>query len=154
MSKQEKLIALVKEALKKSGIVKAMFEEFCIPLDDIDNVSIEFSKLEVSAKTKDRKIYLNEKFLKDGEFLEDIHYIVHELCHYLQQTKNEVKDYEGLEDKSYLDKPTEIEAFQYQVQFMKDEYGDDVAKDYVKNLLDFHDIDGEEAEKKKLLLGG
>lgn len=154
MNKKEELIAKVKELLKTSPIVKAMFEEFQVSVDEIDNAPIDFAKLDVSAKTKDKKIYLNEDFLQDGEFVEEMHYIVHELCHYLQQALGEVREYKDLEEKSYLDKPTEIEAFQYQVQFMKDEYGANVAQEYVEDLLDFHEVSGEEASEKKLKLLG
>lgn len=154
MNKREKLINTVKQLLKKSPVVLAMFEEFSFPIDEIDNVSIDFAKLDVSAKTKNKKIYLNERFLEDGEFTEDLHYIVHELTHYLQQTKGEVKHFPDLDDLDYLDKPTEIEAFQYQIQFMKDQYGDQIAEEYINDLLDFHELSGKEAEEKKVKLLG
>lgn len=153
-SKQETLIETVKELLKKSPVVKAMFEEFKVPIDQINEVSIEFSPLDVSAKTKDKKIYLNDKFLKDGEFVEELHYIVHELTHYLQQVFGEVRHYPDLENLDYLDKPTEIEAFQYQINFMSDQYGEDRAKEYVDDLIEFHELSNEDAEKvRKKLLG-
>lgn len=154
MNKRKKLIETVKELLKKSPVVMAMFEEFNVPIDDIENVSIDFADLDVSAKTKNKKIYLNERFLEDGEFAEELHYIVHELTHYLQQTKGEVKHFPDLDDLDYLDKPTEIEAFQYQIQFMKDQYGDEKAKEYVDDLLEFHELSGKEAEEKKVKLLG
>lgn len=152
--KSDELILLIKKLLKKSPVVKAMFEEFNFPISEIDNVSIEFDDLDVSAKTKDKKIYIDKFFLEDGEFLEDMHYVVHELTHYLQQTSGEVREYPDLECRDYLDKPTEVEAFQYQVQYMKDEYGEDFAKEYVNDLIEFHELKGSQAKEiKDKLLG-
>jgi hypothetical protein len=144
-SKQDTLIKTVKDLLKTSPVVRAMFEEFQISIDEVDNVEIVFAPLDVSAKTKDKKIYLNDKFLKEGEFVEELHYIVHELTHYLQQVFGEVRHYPDIDAKDYLAKPTEIEAFQYQVQFMRDQYGEGRAKEYVTDLIDFHELVGDEA---------
>jgi hypothetical protein len=151
---RKKLIEAVKNLLKESPVVKAMFEEFQVPIAEIDSVPIEFAPLDVSAKTKNKEIFLNEKFLRDGNFAEDMHYVVHELVHYLQQCFGEVRHYKDIADQDYLEKPTEVEAFQYQIQFMKDQYSEDRAKEYVTDLLDFHEMSGDAAEEKRLKLLG
>ena len=50
----------------------------------------------------------------------------------------------------YLDRPDEVEAFQYQVKF-EDEYGsgNEDAIEYVEELIEYHDIEGRDAESKK-----
>lgn len=154
MSKKYELIIKLKESLKGSPIVKAMFDEFKIPLEKLDDVEIVFSDMDVSAKTRNKKIYINNKFLKEKEFIDHIHYIVHELCHYLQQESGELRHYNNLNSKDYLDKGTEIEAFQYQVQFMKDQYGESKARKYVDELIDFHELSGEAAKDKTNKLFG
>lgn len=152
--KKQKLIKVIKDVIKKDPVVLAMFEEFKVPIEALDHVSIDFKDMDVSAKTKDKKIYINSKFLEDGEIASEIHYFIHELCHYLQQLNKEVRNYKNIDSKSYLDKPTEIEAFQYQVQFMKNQYGNKRAKKYIDDLLEFHDLNGKEAEEKKRKLLG
>lgn len=151
--KRQKVIDLAKEFLKCSPVVQAMFEDYSVPISEISQVPIQFAPLDVSAKTKDKKVYINESLLEDG-FEDDIHYIVHEICHYLQQVTGDVDDYNLGDYDDYLDLPTEMEAFAYQVQFMRDHYSEDVALDYVEDLLDFHEYKGKaRKEKKDRLLG-
>ncbi len=114
---------------------------------------IEFCKLKASAKTKNGKVYLNEKLLEDGNFQDDIHYIVHESQHWLQQTAGKEK-YHDNGDTEYLDLPAEIEAFTVQIAFMKDFYSGDFAKEYLEDLLDFHELKGTERNRKREQLQG
>ena len=130
---KKQLINAVRIYLKHSPVVQAMFEYYNIPLEKIHDVRISFGDLDVSAKTKNKEITINESFLVDG-FEEDMHYVVHELVHYLQQHTGDVKGYEDLGSQDYLDKPTEVEAFSYQVQFMRDQYGDEKAEEYVEDF--------------------
>jgi len=153
-SKNQTILAHIKNLLKESPVIKAMFEEFKVPIDEMDIIHIEFADLDVSAKTKDRKIYINQDFLKNNKFEEEIHYIVHEVTHYLQQSLGEVKKYKDLHNKDYLDKATELEAFQYQIQFIKEQYGEKRATEYVEDLLDFHELTGKDAEEKRVKLLG
>lgn len=144
------IIRLMKERVKKDPAVVKKFKEYEIPVDEIDNVHVEFCPLDVSAKTKDRKIYLNEKMLaddKDGEVNDPTHYLVHELMHYLQQTTG--KKHNGPQNAEYLDLPTEEEAFQVQVDFKKREESEDDAEEYLEGLLDHHDLKGKERKEKK-----
>lgn len=145
----KEVVDLMKKRVKKDPAVIKKFKEYDVPLDYIDKVHVEFCPLDVSAKTKDKKIYLNEKMLADDK--EDIsdptHYLVHELVHFLQQKTGEGD--RGTKSTEYLDKPTEEEAFQTQVDFKKREEGHDEAEDYVEGLLDHHDLDGKKRKNKK-----
>jgi len=134
----------MKEQVKKDPVVVKKFEEYGIPIADIDKVHVEFCPLDVSAKTKDRKIYINEKMLAD-DGQDPTHYLVHELMHYLQQTSGKTKS--NADD--YLDKPTEQEAFEAQVDFKKRDESPEDAEEYVDGLLDYHDINGKERKEKK-----
>lgn len=150
---EETMIYLIKQYLRCSPVVQAMFEDYRVSIDEIDSVPVSFKDLDVSAKTKNKRIFLNKDLLEDG-FEDDIHYFVHELCHYLQQSTGDVLEYKDLDKQDYLEKPTEVEAFKYQVQFMRDYYGDSDAEQYVEDLLDFHEYSGEKRkDKKKKLLG-
>jgi len=139
----------MKEKVKKDPALIDKFKEYNVSLDDIDGVHVEFCPLDVSAKTKDKKIYLNENMLaNDKEDLSDpMHYLIHELVHFLQQ-KTGLGD-RGTHDTEYLDKPTEEEAFQVQIDFKKREEGKEDADEYVEGLLDHHDLDGKKRKNKK-----
>lgn len=144
------VIRLMKDRVKKDPAIIEKFKEYDVPLDDIDNVHVEFCPLDVSAKTKDKKIYLNEKMLandKDPESNDPTHYLVHELMHYLQQLTG--KKCKGPKDANYLDKPTEEEAFQVQIDFKKRIESPDEADEYLEGLLSHHDLEGKERKEKK-----
>lgn len=156
MSDQAKeiLVDAITTLLKENKVVKRMFDSFGVDVEDIEKMPIEFANLKVSAKTKNGKVYLNDKLLEDNDFKDDIHYIVHEAVHWLQQTRGDVRKYKKDESDEYLDLPAEIEAFRYQIQFMDDFQGAERAEQYVDDLLDFHDVEGEErAAKKEELMG-
>jgi predicted metal-dependent hydrolase len=118
-------------------------------LDDIDDVHVEFCDLDVSAKTKDKKIYLNKSMLADDSPVKDpTHYLVHELIHYLQQSTGKNMN-KHRKDEEYLDKETEEEAFKAQVDFKKREESEEEAEEYVENLLDHHDMKGNDRKEKR-----
>lgn len=146
---KSEIIRTIVDFLKDSKTVNAMFKKYNTPIDDIDNVEILFSNIPVSAKTKDKVIYINEAFLEDGAFAEELHYFVHELTHWLQQHCGDPFDLIGRSGEFYLDMLTEIEAFCFQVKFIREFYGDEKAEEYVNNLLDFHGLKGKEREKRK-----
>lgn len=149
----EQTIRRILDFLKSSAVVKGMFEKYDVPLSYMTKIIVEFAPLDVSAKTKDCIIYINSDFLADLEFSDHIHYIVHEMCHVLQQMTHDPKDLVK-PNLDYLDMPTEMEAFQCQIAFMKEFYSDEVAEDYVEQLLDFHQYEGKEKEKKRKNLMG
>jgi hypothetical protein len=145
----KKVIKEMRETVKDDPAVIKKFKKYDVPIDDIDDIHIEFRDLDVSAKTKDKKIYLNKKMLdKDHKGKDPTHYLVHEIVHYLQQKtgKNVGENYQ---DEEYLDKPSEEEAFEAQVDYKKREESPSEAKRYVSNLLDFHGLEGKERKEKK-----
>ena len=147
--KEQEILNKVRDLLEHSQVVHELFKRFQVPLDKLFSVPMEFKDLDVSAKTKDKKIYLNSMLLDDDEyFTEHMHYVVHELCHFLQQITNEVERYKSLDDIGYLDLPTEVEAFSYQIKFIEEFYGPAKAKQYLKDLLDFHEYEGKARDRK------
>lgn len=111
----------------------------------LDDVPVEFADIDVSAKTKDEKIYINKKLVERGQ--DPTHYLVHELVHFLQQHTDNSDP--NKKNKEYLDRETEMEAFQSQVDYKKREESPAKAEDYVDGLLDYHNIDGKERKDKK-----
>lgn len=145
----EGFIAEMRKHVKNDPEMKKKFKEYGVPLDDIDEVPISFCDLDVSAKTKDKKIYLNESMLADDSPVDDpTHYLIHELVHYLQQkTGKNMKKHR--DEDEYLDKETEEEAFKTQIDFKKREESEEEAEDYVEKLLDHHDMEGKKRDEKK-----
>lgn len=145
---EDAIIEHMKKCVKKDPAVIQKFKEYNIPIDKIDGVFVKFDDLDVSAKTKNKKIYLNRKMLNpDSEIKDPTHYLAHELTHWLQQTTGNTAGHQYV--KEYLDKPTEMEAFQVQIDFKKRHEGDEEADEYVEELLDHHNIDNKKEREEK-----
>lgn len=126
-----------------------MCKENGVDIDFIDLIPMKFGDLDVSARTEKGVITLNYKLLCDDDFYKDLGYLVHESEHYFQQCFGDGPT-KGSDDGNYLDNPYEEEAFQKQVEFMANEFGENEAENYVDHLLEHHDItDKEEKEEKK-----
>lgn len=141
------LLAEIRSSLTADKIAKEICKENNIDEEFLFGVPISFDKLDVSAKTIDGSIFLNEKLIEKS-FDIVMRYVIHELVHAIQHTdsKSKIK-----KDKSedYLDKETEKEAFTYQIKFDKENRGEKAAEEYVEELLDHHDINGKERDVKK-----
>lgn len=147
-SKLLKAIDRVKKRLKQNQVVKDMFKEFEVELDEIDLIPMCFDDLDVSARTEHGIIYLNYSLLSDGDFDKDDHYIVHELTHYLQQTTGD-KPTKGSTDDDYLDNEFEQEGFQNQTEYLSETRSDDAAENYADKVLDHHDVPADERKERK-----
>lgn len=146
----EKLIEEMRENVKDDPTLQKKFKEYGVPINDVDDVHVEFCDLDVSAKTKDGKIYLNKQMLADDSPIKDpTHYLIHELVHYLQQTTGNSMDGQSKERTDYLDLPTEEEAFKVQIDYKEREESLQEADRYVEQLLDHHDVKGKERKEKK-----
>lgn len=150
----EKTIKELLNLLREHPQVRALFARFKVPISKLDEIPLRFKKMDVSAKAKDGVIYLNERLAEDGDFVEDAHYILHELTHILQQISGKADDFGDTKGLDYLDLPTEIEAFREQIQFIRNYKGNKDAEKYLNDLLDFHELQGERREEKRRQLGG
>ena len=148
ISKREKnneqaMIEDMRARIKTDPAVIAKFKKYDVPIDELDNVHIEFTELDVSAKTKDKKIYLNRKMLEPESDVDDpTHYVVHEIVHFLQQLVGDTSGHNETDD--YLHKETEQAAFSVQYDFKKRNEGKEEADTYVEDLLSHHDKSGKE----------
>lgn len=142
----KKIIDQGREFVKNHKTVKEKFKEYNVSVEEIDIVPIVFKDIDVSAKTERGIIYLSYDLLCDGNFEKDYSYLAHELVHFLQQTATE----QGTDPyDDYLNNPDEQEGFGTQVKFIKEEYGDQEAKKYMDNLLEYHDVDNKDKNKIK-----
>jgi hypothetical protein len=141
------LLAKINRELKVNHIAEEICKEYDFDIDIIDGIPFEFvDDLDASAKTVDSAIQLNSSLI-DEEFEVVMRYAIHELVHALQHMK--LKGLESLEDLEYLDRGDELEAFQYQVEYESEERGQDVAEEYVENLIEYHEVPPDEREEKK-----
>jgi cell fate (sporulation/competence/biofilm development) regulator YmcA (YheA/YmcA/DUF963 family) len=142
----------IKAKIKDHDVVKDMFKEHNVDINDIDLIPMAFGDLDVSARTDHGVIILNYRLLQDG-INDDAHYFTHEITHWLQQTTNDGPT-QGSAEGDYLENPYEIDAFQNQTEYIADEYGEDQAENYIEKVLDHHNVEDEderEKRKKKLL---
>lgn len=138
-SKLLKIIDAVKKDALKSGVLEEKFEEYGVDIVEFEYVPVCFEDLDVSARTDHGIIYLNEKLLRTGNIADISHYVVHEVTHFLQQTTGDGPT-QGSNDDDYLDNKYEIEGFQTQTEFLSDTQGEEVAKEYIDDVLDHHDV--------------
>ena len=143
-----RLINKAKKYLKSDGVMQQIFNDYNLDIEEIDYIPTFFKKLDVSAKTDHGVVYLNYKLLTDGDFFKDYSYLIHEYTHWCQQTTGD-KPTKSSDDGEYLDNKYEIEGFTNQVEYIAGEFGDDEAEDYVDDLLEHHEIDGEKYDDKK-----
>lgn len=137
-----------KKLLQSNSVFKEMCKEFKVSPKVIDIIPVRFGQIDVSAKTVRGIIVLSFNLLKDGEFEKNIHYLLHEISHFLQMsTRNHPT--KGSKDGEYLDNKDEVEAFTYQVELLDDLFGEPKAENYVENLLNYHDIENGKDRKKK-----
>lgn len=145
------IISEIRSHLLNDEMISEILDEYNLDRDFILGVPISFEDLDVSAKTVNAEIKLSNKLLKKS-FDIILRYAVHEFVHAAQHATGK-KELKTDKAEDYLDKETEIEAFQYQIKFDADNRGEEEAEEYVDELLEYHDIgDGERKEKKKELM--
>lgn len=147
------IINRAKKSIKNNDVFKDMCEEYSVKTDIIDLIPMRFGDIPVSARTEKGVITFNYKLLCDGDFINDLHYMIHESDHYLQQCYGE-EPTQGANDGDYLSNPFEQDGFQRQIEYLDKTHGKEEAENYVDHLLDHHNIDDEEEreEKKDILM--
>jgi hypothetical protein len=145
------LILKFKKNLKNQPVYLDLCKKYKEDIEIIDDVKISFLPLDVSAKTINGQIIINEELLKNKDWVEVERYFIHELTHVFQQKHNKVQ---GVVDKEdYLDDKNEQEAFQAQIEFMDDNgNSEEEIQEYLEHLLDHHDIKGKERKEKIKIL--
>jgi len=142
----EKIVEKLKADLKDEEEYLEKCEEYDKDPNFVDSVKITFEPLDVSAKTTNEHIQLNEKLL-DSPWKDKMRYVVHEIVHVMQQEAGKVNG--KTKKKDYLNDPNEQEAFEAQISYMREHEPEQEVQEYIENLLDHHNIKGEEREEKK-----
>lgn len=141
------IINAAKERIKQHNALKEAFDEHGIDINEVDDIPVCFSDVDVSARTDHGIIYLNWGLLEDG-FPKNDHYLAHEMTHYAQQTTGDGPT-KGSTDDTYLDNEFEQEGFQVQTEYISETKGDDVAENYIDDVLEYHDVPKSELSEKK-----
>ena len=145
-AKQRKALQKAKREVKIEPAYLEICKEYDADPDVIDDVKISFVPLDVSAKTVNGRVFLNDRLFDAGDMDDVKRYIIHEFTHCLQQAEGKV---DGPVDKDeYLDDENEQEAFQVQLEFMDDHYTPEEMQGYLEQLLDHHEIKGKERKQK------
>lgn len=139
-----KLISKLREFLKKEEVVQEVLKKYDLDDSIIDYVQIKFEPLDVSAKTVDGVIILNEKLL-NMHVRDIIRYLAHELTHCAQQKTRNINEEKG---EDYLDQEGEIEAFQTQLCVMEEMYDTEEMQKYLDGLMNHHGLKGKERREK------
>lgn len=148
LEKRTKLITKLKNFLKADETYLELCKEYEQEPEIIDGIAVVFTDdIDVTAKTINAKVFLNSSLLDDG-FKIIARYLLHELTHCFQHMEKEGKKKKKKEE-IYLDRPEELEAFQYQIKFDVEHRKDNDVNKYVNNLLSYHKIPKEERKKKK-----
>lgn len=143
--KLHRLIEKMKEDVKKQEPYIEKCKEYGESPDFIDNVEIKIEPLDVSAKTINGVVIINQNIVLNGDWEDIIRYVIHEVIHCFQQ-ENGMVDGKTKKDK-YLDDENEQEAFQVQLEYMDDHEPPEKVQEYLENLLDHHNI--KDTKKRK-----
>jgi hypothetical protein len=142
---QLKIINILKKKIKNHEVIQRLFDDYDADVQDIDLIPMAFADLDVSARTDHGVILLNYATLQDGKFLNDDHYLVHEITHFCQQCYGEKPTHGGKED--YLENKYEKESFQNQTEYIADTRGDEAAEDYIEGVVDKHEVPKKDKNK-------
>lgn len=144
---QMKALSKVRTALMGDDIAKEICKDLDIGHWHLSSVPISFEEIDVTAKTVDGKIILNTSLIgKPFPIL--MRYVIHEVVHAIQHIhEHGIKQAD--DEGAYLDREDEVEAFQYQVKFDKENRGESEAEGYVDRLLEYHDVPSKDKGEKK-----
>jgi hypothetical protein len=148
LEKKAELVAKVKKYIMADEVYRELCQEYNRSPSILDGIPVVFTDdIDVTAKTINAKVFLNSSLMDEGIHI-IARYLLHELTHCFQHMEKEGKKRKE-KDKVYLNRPEELEAFQYQIKFDSKKRPDHKVNDYVNNLISYHKIPKEERKKKK-----
>lgn len=93
----------IKDFIKNSTFFQKMFNYYGVDLKDLDNVTFEIKEIDGKNGQSDSKVItLHKKLFADDFFKNNVHFLVHEMSHWLQRQK---------EQNFYFADPEEIFGF-------------------------------------------
>jgi hypothetical protein len=148
LERKTKMVAKLKDYLRADEVYKELCQEYGQDPDILDGIPVVFTdEIDVSAKAINAKVFLNSALL-DEDIKLIARYLLHELTHCFQHMEKEGRK-QKRKEKVYLNRPEEMEAFQYQIKFDAKKRSDKSVHKYVNDLLSYHDYPREERPQKK-----
>jgi hypothetical protein len=141
---QKDINSRLKKIIKSNKFFVDMFNAHSVPLDRVDDhLTFEVKELDGKKAQSDSKtIILNKKIIEKGDFFENgLHYVVHELHHWLTRQK---------EKNFYFADPEEIDAFSMGMAYeiLRGKKAKEISEIY-RPIIEDHF--SEEQDAKKLL---
>ncbi|MFA5599224.1 MAG: hypothetical protein WDA06_01375 [Phenylobacterium sp.] len=136
----EQICRFIKKQIRQDPFFIRLFKLFNIPIDRIDNLTIKIKPLYgMSAKSNSKTIILDKEVIDKSDTLNDImHFIVHEICHWLIRQR---------EKEQYFSDPEEHFSFIHAIAYeMKRGQSLDVIKDTFLPMIKAHFTDTKCAE--------
>ena len=95
---------LMKQHIRNSPFIQKMFDNYGVPFERLDELTIKIEDLHGRhAKSNEEFIMVDEQSVKECEDPQEVvHYIVHELTHWLTRQR---------EEDNYFANPEELKAF-------------------------------------------
>jgi len=102
----EELNDKLKKILRTSPFFLKMFKEYGISMCELKNLQFHIKSMKGRhAQSKGKDIFLSKNLFGDGNFFDNkIHFVVHELVHWLTKMR---------EKNCYISDPEEVEAFTF-----------------------------------------
>jgi len=123
---------LIKEKMRKSRSLMAMFEDFEVDPQRLDDLKIIITNLDSKyAETDGETMKLDPSLFQDSNFFEDKFFIVaHEIVHWLSRVK---------EQDAYFNDPEEVMGFVASIAYEIEQHGDfDVVWNKVYPKISWH----------------
>jgi hypothetical protein len=136
----------LKDIIKIQPFFLKMFEKFNIPIDMLDNLTFQIKELKNrNAQSDSKTIIFDEKLFDKKDFIkEKLHFLVHELCHWLTRQR---------ERNFYFADPEETDAFSIGMAYelLRGRNKEEVLKIYYP-IIEKHFNDGRDANKMFVIL--
>jgi hypothetical protein len=140
----------VKEIIRTHPFFLKLFKMYDVPIDRIDNLTLRFGEFtDKHAESNSKEIVLDSKLFADGcDIVDNIHYVVHELVHWLTRQR---------EKEFYFTDPEEIEAFSMSIAYelMRGKSAEEIAQVYYPIIVhNFSDDENGKAMFEALMKKG
>lgn len=141
---------LADDESEAGAIARDICDDYNKKYSELENLKIKFKEgIGCSAKTVDGNIFLNTTLLNE-DFEVVMRYVIHELVHVFQhQLLKNKKNKNPDAALDYLNRPSEVEAFQAQIRYQNGVDGKAKAEDYVDDLIEYHKVDDKDKDDIK-----
>lgn len=126
---------ILKQQIREVPFFQYLFKEYEVPIENIEkNLIFHIKKMRGrSAFSKGNDIYINSELLQTDNFFSDgLHFVIHELVHWLTRQR---------EETCYLSDPEEVDAFTAAILFelLRGKNKEDISRTFLPILASHFD---------------